>query len=394
MINKITSRVTHIEEDLLKWRRHIHQYPELSFNEYKTADYVEQELKAIGNLTIERPTETSVVARLCGDKKGKIIALRADMDALPIEEQNNLSFKSENPGVMHACGHDAHTSMALGAAKILAELKDAIEGEVRFIFQHAEELFPGGAKELVDLGVMDGVDQIICGHVRSRMKTGKVGVLEGYVLSSPDTFSIKIIGKGGHAAHPQFNVDSVLIASQIVMSLQHIASRLVDPIDDLVLSVTKIHGGSAYNVMPQTVEIAGTVRTFDVNLKDKVKDFIEGIVKGITSTYGATYELHYTEGYLPVYNDSNVAKTVKQTVSELYGKEALADIQRGMGGEDFSAYLQKAPGCFYYLGSGFEDEKLNYPHHHPKFTLNEKVLPIGVKVHVNTILKLLKEKEF
>lgn len=387
----INSKVDELADQLIDWRRHLHQYPELSFEEYETSNYVYDELNSFGGLELSRPTKTSVMARLIGEKPGKVVAIRADMDALPITEETDISFVSKKEGVMHACGHDAHTAMLLGAAKVLVDMKDEIEGEVRFIFQHAEELFPGGASEMVKAGVMNGVDQIICAHVRSTLETGKIGAIAGPVLASPDTFAIDVLGRGGHAAKPHQNIDSVVIAAQVVINLQQIASRNIDPIDDIVLSVTQLHGGTADNITPDSVKIGGTVRSYDPQLRKEVPLMIEKIVKGITEAHGADYTFSYKEGYKSVINDEEVTQAVKGVVTDLYGSEALADITRGMGGEDFSAYLQESPGCFFYLGAGHKDESENYPHHHPKFKINEEVLPIGVNMHVNAVMKLLKE---
>ncbi|AOV08636.1 amidohydrolase [Sporosarcina ureilytica] len=386
----VSVMVDKISEKLIYWRRHLHQYPELSFEEVETSDFIYSELSSFGGLELSRPTKTSVMARLIGKKPGKTIALRADTDALPIVEENDLSFSSKKHGVMHACGHDAHTAMLLGAAKVLVNMKEEIEGEVRFIFQHAEELFPGGASELVNAGVMENVDQIICAHVRSTLETGKVGVISGPVLASPDSFSISVIGSGGHAAKPHQNIDSVIIAAQVVTNLQQIVSRQIDPIEDVVLSVTQIHGGSADNVTPGVVKISGTVRSFNPQLRTEIPERMEKIIKGVTEAHGASYKFNYSEGYMPVINDPKVTQVVKDVIVDLYGSNALADIQRGMGGEDFSAYLTKAPGCFYYLGAGEIDSQKNFPHHHPQFKINEEVLPIGVNTHVNTVMKLLK----
>lgn len=389
MQNEIGNEVAMIKEKLISWRRHLHEYPELSFEEVETSEFIYSQLKKHRELELFRPTKTSVMARIIGNEPGKVIAIRADLDALPIIEDNDLLFKSKNHGVMHACGHDAHTAMLLGVAEILVGLKEQIKGEVRLIFQHAEELPPGGAQQMVDAGVMENVDQIICAHVRSTMEIGKVGVLAGPVLSSPDTFSIKIIGSGGHAAKPHQNIDSVIIAAQVVTNLQQIVSRNIDPIDDVVLSVTQIHGGTALNVTPGFVELSGTVRSFDPNLRKDIPAQMERIIKGITEAHGASYEFEFKNGYHPVINDGEIAQVIKDTVTDLYGIDALDEIRRGMGGEDFSAYLQKAPGCFFYLGAGEKNATKNYPHHHPKFTINENVLPLGVNIIVNAAMRLM-----
>jgi amidohydrolase len=313
------------------------------------------------------------------------------MDALPIQEENAFEFVSKNPGVMHACGHDGHTAMLLGTAKILTGLRDEIAGEVRFLFQHAEELFPGGAEELVQAGVMDGVDLVIGQHLWALLETGKIGVAAGPLMAAPDTFRITIIGKGGHAAQPHQAVDSIAIGAQVVTNLQHIVSRSTDPLQPLVVSVTKFVGGTADNVIPGSVELIGTVRTFDAQLRETVPVLMERIVKGITEAHGATYSFEYHKGYRPVINDAEVTRKVREALIEAFGEDAVQQAEPTMGGEDFSAYQQKAPGTFFFVGAGNAAKGIVYPHHHPRFTIDEDALPIGVTAFVYTIFKLLGE---
>ena len=377
------------KEQVIAWRRHLHQNPELSFHEEKTSQFIYDTLQSFGNLEITRPTKTSVVARLIGPEPGKTLAIRADMDALPIQEENTFEFASQNPGVMHACGHDGHTAMLLGTAKILSGLKDQIKGEVRFLFQHAEELFPGGAEEMVQAGVMDGVDLVIGTHLWSPIPKGKVGVVYGSMMASPDTFWITVNGKGGHAALPHQTIDSIAVAAQVVTNLQHIVSRNTDPLDNLVVSVTQFIGGTTHNVIPGSVKIWGTVRSFDPTLRESVPAKMERIVKGITEAHEATYDFKYEYGYRPVINNNEVTAVIEETVREVFGEEALDMMRPNMGGEDFSAFMEKAPGCYFYVGAGNEEQGITYPHHHERFTIDEDALEIGVKTFLHATFKFL-----
>ncbi|MCC0563587.1 amidohydrolase [Brevibacillus borstelensis] len=378
-----------LKEQVIAWRRYLHQNPELSFHEEKTAQFVYDTLVSFGSLDVTRPTKTSVMARLIGSQPGRVLAMRADMDALPITEENTFAFVSTNPGVMHACGHDGHTAMLLGTAKILSGMKDRIKGEVRFLFQHAEELFPGGAEEMVQAGVMDGVDMVIGTHLWAPMEFGKVGICPGPMMAAPDTFYITIIGKGGHAALPHQTVDSIAIAAQVVTNLQHIVSRNTDPLDNLVISVTQFIGGTTHNVIPGSVSICGTVRSFDQKLRDSVPALMERVVKGITEAHGATYEFKYEYGYRPVINDEEVTRLMESIVTETLGEEWIDHMKPNMGGEDFSAFQQKAPGCFFYVGAGNQQKGIVYPHHHPRFTVDEDALEVGVKIFVNAAHKIV-----
>lgn len=389
-VDMLNTMVDEVTRDVTNWRRHLHQNPELSFEEEKTAQFVYDTLSTFEGLELSRPTKTSVVARLHGSKPGRVLAIRADMDALPITEENTFEFTSLNPGVMHACGHDGHTSMLLGTAKILSGLRQQIEGEVRFLFQHAEELYPGGAEEMVQAGVMDGVDTIIGIHLWAPLEVGKIAIGAGPMMAAPDTFNIRVIGKGGHAAQPHLTVDSIAVGAQIVTNLQHVVARNIDPLDPLVLSVTKFIGGTADNVIPSAVDLVGTVRSFKPELRDSVPALMERIIKGVTEAHGATYEFQYQKGYRPVINDGQVAERLEACLVEAFGPDVVVPAVPTMGGEDFSAFMQKAPGTFFYVGAGNVAEDIVYPHHHPRFTVDEKALPMGVKAFVSAAFHLLK----
>ncbi|WP_241156815.1 M20 family metallopeptidase [Bacillus sp. FJAT-42376] len=384
---------TEDREKIIHWRRHLHMHPELSFQETATSQFVFEELQKIGTFELSRPTPTSVLAKLSGNAPGKVLAIRADMDALPIDEENKFEFASKTPGVMHACGHDGHTAMLLGAAKLLYEKRDQLAGEVRFIFQHAEEHPPGGAEELIEAGVMDGVDFVIGTHLWSPLETGKIGIVYGPMMAAPDTFKVRVIGKGGHAGLPHETVDSIAIAAQIISSLQQIVSRVTDASEQLVLSVTQISGGSADNVIPGSVEFGGTVRSFNESIRRETPGHIERIVKGITEAHRAEYEFEYTNGYRPVINEEKTTKQLHNTAERLYGKDAVEIMKPSMVGEDFSAYQQKAPGCFFFTGAGNKGKGITYPHHHAKFTIDEDSLEIGVNMFVEAAVSMLSGKD-
>lgn len=380
-----------VAEQVVAWRRYLHQHPELSFQEDKTSQYVYEMLESFGNLELSRPTKTSIVARLIGSEPGKVLGIRADIDALPIHEENEVPYASSQPGVMHACGHDGHTAMLLGAAKILSGYKDKIKGEVRFIFQHAEELPPGGAAEIVRSGAADGMDSIIGIHLASYLPVGKFGVLYGALTSSTDRFDITIQGKGGHSSQPEMTVDPIVIGASVISHLQQIVSRNVSALDKVVISVTMLNAGTAYNIIPDTLTITGSTRCFDEEIRKNIPIWIEKIVKGITDAHGASYEFKYSLGYTSVVNDQKVTKLMEDTIRERWGEEVIVFIDPVMPGEDFSEYLKKAPGCFIQLGAGNPEKGFTYPHHHPRFDFDEDCLVRGVELFIRAAEKVVME---
>lgn len=390
MLRKLNFLADSIKDQVIFWRRHLHQNPEISYHEEETSQFIYKTLLTFGNLEITRPTKTSVMARLIGKSPGKVVAIRADMDALPIQEETRLDFASQKPGVMHACGHDAHVAMLLGAAKIFSGVQEDIRGELRFIFQHGEELFPpGGANELVKAGVMEGVDAIIAGHVWAPLEIGKIGLTYGPIMASPDSFYLTIKGKGGHGAMPHQTIDAILIGAEVVVNMQHIVSRNINPTDQAVISVGRFMGGTTNNIMPNEVQIDGTIRTLDPKLRQEVPLLLERIVKGITSAHGAEYELKVVTGHKPVINDQSVVKVLEETVREVMGDAAIEYVRPSMGGEDFSAYLQKAAGAFFFIGGGNKEKGYIYPHHHPCFAIDEEALQYGMKILIQAAKRLL-----
>ena len=385
---EILVELPELEPEIIGWRRHIHERPELSFEEHETARFVEWKLQRWG-LEPERPTPTSVVARLQGDLPGPTIALRADMDALPIQEENTFEFASTNPGVMHACGHDGHTAMLLGVAQLMSRRRTTLPGEVRFVFQHAEEKPPGGAVELVEAGVLDDVDAVVGAHLMSILDTGQIAVLPGPELAAADLFEITVHGKGGHGALPQETVDPIAVAAQLLNALQLPVSRQTDPLDNAVLSVTRIAGGTAHNVIPETVELWGTVRTFRPETREAIRKSMARIAESVTGAFGATADFRWVEGYAAVVNDPHVAAVIAEAASAVVGADGVVDIPPIMGGEDFSAYLAQTRGAFVLVGARSEHAGSTYPHHHPRFTVDEQALPIGVAVLVRSAIALL-----
>ncbi len=374
---------------VIAWRRHLHQHPEVAFTEHQTAAYIREVLAGIPGLEISRPTETSVMARLIGRTPGRVIAVRADIDALPVHEENDVPYRSQVDGAMHACGHDGHTAIVLGLATILARHREQLTGEVRFFFQHAEELSPGGAEEMVQAGVMEGVDQVIGIHLWAPMPVGRIGIVSGPAMAAPDNFLCTIVGRGGHAAIPHETVDPIAVGAQVVSALQHIVSRDVDPLDPAVVSVTQFHAGTTFNVIPDSARLAGTIRTFDPALRVRIPETMERVIRGVCAAFGATYEFTVERGYRPVVNDPAICALLEQVVQRTFGAGVLQDTRPTMGGEDFSAFQQKAPGVFAFVGAGNAFEEILYPHHHPRFNIDEASLDIGLRYLTAATLELL-----
>jgi amidohydrolase len=375
-------KVDEVAAEAVAWRRRLHAQPELSFREHGTARFIRETLASFGGLEIESPTETSVVARLRGGRPGRTLALRADIDALPIQEQSGVEFSSCAEGVMHACGHDGHTAMLLAVARLLVADRAELSGEVRFLFQHAEELPPGGAAELVAARALEGVEAVVGCHLMSTLELGKVAALDGACTAAADTFSVRIQGRGGHAAFPQQTVDPIAVAAQAVTNLQHIVARNASPLDSLVVSVARITAGNADNVIPETCEFGGTVRSYRLETRERTRESIARVLNGVTAAHGATYELDYVDGYAPVVNDPSLAALVREAA----GADRVVEIEPVMAGDDFSAYLSVAPGCFFFVGAG--DERA-FPHHHPRFTIDERALPVGIETFTQTALRFL-----
>ena len=374
---RIIKLAKQLEHYIVEKRRDFHMHPELRFEEVRTSKIVEEELKKLGYEVI-RTAGTGVIGILKGKKEGKIVALRADMDALPLQEENDVPYKSRIPGKMHACGHDAHTAMLLGTARILAEIKDELHGKVKLIFQPGEE-GGAGAKKIVEEGHLDDVDAIFGIHVWAQLPSGVIATRKGPIMASSDGYIIRIKGKGGHAASPHFANDPTNPAADIYNALQKIVSRNVDPFSPVVITTPVIEAGHGYNVIPDMVEIKGTLRTFDMGLRNKVMDRIEKIVEFYSKAWDCegTIEL-FRVPYPPTVNDPKLTEFVMEIAENL---GPTVEAEPTMGAEDFAFYLQKVPGVFIFLGIKNEEKGIVYPHHHPKFDVDENVLWKGTALY-------------
>lgn len=378
-MNSLLNEVKELHTQIIEWRRHFHQNAELSFEEYKTSDFIEEKLKSFGNIEILRPTKTGVIGKIHGKGKGPVIALRADIDALPMTETNDLPFVSVNKEAMHSCGHDGHAAMLLGIARIFSRKTEELNGTLVCIFQHAEELPPGGAIEMVRAGVMEGVDEIYGIHLSSNYPTGKFGVVSGALTSATDRFDIKVIGKGGHSSMPEQCVDPIVAAAQIVMGLQNILSRRISAYETAVLSVCQIHGGDAYNIIPGEVTITGSVRTFSKELRSRMPEMIKEISGGIAASMGAECEVSYEKGYDSVINDETLTDTAREVISDWFGQDAVLEIKPVMPGEDFSAFTEATgcPGVFIEIGTRNDEKGTTRPHHNTAYLMDEDGLYYG-----------------
>lgn len=372
LVNKLVEE----KERVVQWRRYLHQHPELSFQETKTAAYIAATLESFGLEVTTNVGGNGILAKIIGDIEGPVIALRADFDALPIDELNETTYRSTVPGVMHACGHDGHTAALLGVAKVLSDEKASLKGTVVFIFQHAEELIPGGAKSMIEAGALEGVDKIFGAHVSSDIPLGKIAIREGAVMAAADSFSIHIQGKGGHGAKPHTTVDSVVVGSQIVNHLQQIVSRRVNPIDPAVVTVGVFQAGTAFNVIADSAKIEGTVRTYNPDTRLFIEKEMEHIVRGVCQTSHASYQFDFIKGYPALVNDTNETERVRELTKKHLGEEVPMIVAPSLGGEDFAYYLQEKPGVFFHVGGRTDVEATQFPHHHPRFDFDEEALHI------------------
>jgi amidohydrolase len=383
-----------LEEDfnlMVTLRRDFHMNPELSFQEERTPKKIEEFHRNLGLEVRTGVGGRGVVAILRGGKPGKTVALRADFDALPIQDEKEVEYKSKIDGVMHACGHDAHTATLLVLAKALVEVKDEIPGTIVFIHQHAEEVLPGGAIAMIEDGCLEGVDVIFGTHVRSTIPVGKIAYRSGATMAAPDKFQIKVIGKGGHGAYPHETVDALVVGSHIVVGLQNIVSRKVDPLHSAVVTVGSFHAGNAFNVISDTAVIEGTVRTFDEGIRKKVEEEISQVAKLVSASQGGSCEVTYIRGYPSLYNHPEEMALVVEAAKEVVSDENLLEIHPIMGGEDFSYYLQHKPGAFFFTSAGNESIGAKYPHHHPKFDIDERAMLHAAKTFVAVIFNYLEK---
>ncbi|MBI5666618.1 MAG: amidohydrolase [Chloroflexi bacterium] len=368
-----------LRDELIARRRDFHRHPELAFEEFRTAGIVAEELTRLGLEVQTGVGKTGVVGLLEGDQDGPTVLVRADMDALPICEENTFDFASAEPGRMHACGHDGHTTIALGVAKLLSRRREQVKGRVKFVFQPAEEV-AGGAKAMIADGVLrDPRPDVSLGlHIWNGLPFGALGVADGPVMAGSSEFTLKVTGKGGHAASPHLAVDPVVCAAHVITAFQTIASRSVNPLDSAVVSVTQMQAGTAFNVIPQDVELRGTVRTFRLEVRDLVERRMFEISEGIAGAMGCTAELRLNHQLLPVVNHPDVSARLREVFRQIVGDDRLSLNERTMGAEDVGLFMDNIPGMYFFLGAKVPDQDVYYGHHHPRFDFVEEALPLGV----------------
>ena len=379
-------RARDINDQMTAWRREFHQHPELGYQEHRTAGRVAEILGGLGYRVRRGVGRTGVTADL--GSGCPMVAIRADMDALPIQEENQVSYASQSLGVMHACGHDAHTAIALGAATLLAQ--QDLPGSVRFLFQPAEEVGDeqgvSGAVHMIEDGAMEGVDYTLALHVDAAIPVGQITLDDGATSAGVDTFYAAIIGKGGHGAAPHKGIDPIHIAGHVVLALHGIVSRRLWPFDPAVLSIGSIHGGQAHNVIPDRVELSGTIRYMDMDVRAQILAEIERALS-VARALGGDYELEIEVGYPPMYNHGGVVDLIQQVAGEMLGEQNVRPPVKNMGAEDFGFFSNLAPGAMFYLGCRIENDERS--HHHPLFDINETCLPFGAAILVGSAQRLM-----
>ncbi len=378
-------------------RRDFHENPELAFQEVRTSGIVAERLRALGVEDIRTGiAQTGVTGLIRGRKAGggRTVLLRADMDALPILEENEVEYVSRNPGVMHACGHDAHTAMLLGVARLLNERRDEFAGTVKLLFQPAEESPPGGARPMIEAGVLEDpkVDAAFGLHIDPDNPVGVIELRDGPAMAAADRFHILIHGKGGHGAKPQDSIDPIVIGAQIITALQTLVGRNIDPTEEAVVTVGTFKAGEAFNVIPDTAEMGGTVRTFNARNRDYLERRIGELAQGIAAAMGGTADYSYTRGYPATVNHPEMAQLVREEAAKVVGEEGVREASLMMGAEDFSYFLEAVPGAFWFVGSQNPERGLVWGHHHPRFDLDEAAMAVGMESMANVALRYLNEE--
>ncbi|EPM8374873.1 M20 family metallopeptidase [Listeria monocytogenes] len=393
MRTKLMNMLQERKDEITQIRRHLHEHPELSFHEAETAKFIQDFYKGKDvEVTTEVGNGHAVIVTIKGGKPGKTIALRADFDALPIEEQTDLPFKSKNPGVMHACGHDGHTAYLLVLADCLIQLKENIPGTIKIVHQHAEETPPGGAKSVVESGILDDVDQIFGIHVFPFGESGQVYYHSGYAMAGRTYFKLKIQGVGGHGSSPHMANDAIVAGAYFVTAIQTVVSRRLNPFDTGVITIGSFDGKGSFNVIKDAVELEGDVRYMNTENRDKMDAEIHRIVAGIEAMFGVTVELTYTNDYPPLYNDPAVTEQVVTSLQKGLGEylTGISEYDMLSGSEDFAYYLQKIPGVFFYIGAKPKNTSNAYFNHHPKFDIDEDALLVAAKSVADVVLDYYK----
>lgn len=384
----IKDRIAEIEEYVIDLRRHFHQYPELSWEEHETSKVIAGELDKM-NIPYKREHETAIVATIKGGKSGKTLGIRADIDALAVKEETGLEYASKKDGLMHACGHDAHTAILLGAAKVLNDIKEELAGDIRLIFQPAEEFIQdSGAKYISQLDSVLNLDRIIGLHIWAGIDSGKAALREGPIMASADTFDIYIEGKSGHGAQPNQTIDPIIAGTMVVNALQTIVSRENDPLDSQVISVTSFNSGFSKNVIPQEAHLEGTTRAFNNDVRNNFESQMKRVLDGVSTTTRANIKLDYHSGTPATINEHESTKLGIEVAKEVFEDGFIADFPLQMGGEDFAKYLVNTPGCFMFLGGA--GEAGHFSQHNEKFQIDEGVFKLGVEYFVRYALKYLK----
>lgn len=386
----IKKKISSLKDELIELRRDFHKYPELGFEEHRTSEIVANYLEGCG-LDVKRGiAKTGVVALLKGNAQGPTLLLRADMDALPIQEENEISYKSINNGVMHACGHDGHTAMLLVAAKILSGYREKIKGNIKFVFQPNEEV--GGAKVMVEEGILEDpqVDAAMGIHLWTPIESGKIGVTNGPITATLDVFNLKIKGKGGHTGYPEKAVDPIIASANIIQTIQTIQTREISTLKPTIIMFTKIKSGVKSNIIPVEVSLEGTMRYFykkGVKNEEKLKKSFERIVEAICKAYRTKYKLKFYNENQSVINDLNMTRLVRSTAEKVLGNIDRIIPYMSTAGEDFSEFAERVPSVFYFVGAGNKEKKSCYPHHNPRFNIDEDAMLIGVEMHVRSALE-------
>ena len=395
-MNKLRGLIEKFEEEVIRIRRDLHKHPEVGFDLERTSSIVSEKLNELGFDVKTNIAKTGVVGLLEGKEDGPTIALRADMDALPVKEKTGLQFASIEDNKMHACGHDGHTAILLGVAMVLSEIKEELNGKVKLIFQPAEE-GPGGAKPMIEEGVMKnpGVDAILGLHIWLEIEAGKVGVKEGPLFASIDEVDIDIKGESSHGASPHLGVDAIVVSADLINALQKIVSRNINPIDSAVITIGKINGGYVRNVIADNVRLEATVRSLNPAVRTKLKEEIYKKVDKICSASSADYEIDYRNLYPPLINDKKINGLVKDNAIKVMGEENVIGIKEPtMGGEDFAYFLKEAPGTFFLLGGRNEKKEITAPHHNPRFTFDEDIMADGIELMISSVINFFEGNEY
>ena len=388
MQENLFTYLTEYESEMIRLRRDFHRHPELSFQEVRTPAKIAAFYDALGIPYRANVGGSGIVATLTGTRPGKTIAIRADFDALPLQEETELSFRSIRPGVMHACGHDGHTAIVLGLAAAFHAIQDELAGTVVFIHQHGEEVFPGGAIQMIEDGCLDGVDAIFGTHLENDLPVGSIGYHSGHTLCAIDEFEIVVHGQGGHAQAPHRTQDALVAGAQLVCNLQHLVSRRVDPFEPAIVAIGSFHAGTAPNIVTGEARIVGEIRTFNEQLRHQLRQQVDLVARTTCSGVGADYSIDFTTGYPSLWNHPDETQLVREAAGFL-PEAQVREMKPMMAADDFAYYLEKVPGSYFFTGSAKTDGRTIYPQHHPKYEIDERALLIGAKTLGATVLRAL-----